>query len=130
MLCLPGLVSASDQCQHDEVILNSVTTSVRDLGSCIWFLEDPDHAFSFSEIADENLHAFTRHDGGVLNFGYTEPAYWARFDLRVGAEAALSDWILELALPLVDEVVLYVVNNYAMVHSGDLARVEGLNRRH
>ncbi|MBO6851027.1 MAG: histidine kinase, partial [Marinobacter sp.] len=104
---LAGLVSASAQCQDDHIVLNSATTSVRDLGSCIWYLEDPDHSLGFNDVVEEADHSFTRHNGGVLNFGYTESAYWARFDLRVGAGAALSDWILELALPLVDEVVLY-----------------------
>ncbi|MGB1949593.1 MAG: 7TMR-DISM family protein [Marinobacter sp.] len=108
---LPGLVSASAQCQDDHIVLNSATTSVRDLGSCIWYLEDPDHSLGFNDVVEEADHSFTRHNGGVLNFGYTESAYWARFDLRVGAGAALSDWILELALPLVDEVVLYVVQD-------------------
>ncbi len=110
-LTLPGLASASKQCHDGHIVLNSATTSVRDLGSCIWYLEDPDHSLGFNDVVGEADHGFTRHNGGVLNFGYTQSAYWARFDLRVGAGAALSDWILELALPLVDEVVLYVVQD-------------------
>ncbi|MFL1456821.1 response regulator [Marinobacter sp. GN3S48] len=114
-LCLSTVTAASDQCQDGNIVLNSATTSVRDLGNCVWFLEDPDHSLGFNDIVSETAPAFTRHEGGVLNFGYTESAYWVRFDVRVGAGAALSDWILELALPLVDEVVLYVVQDGELV---------------
>ncbi len=59
--------------------------------------------------------AFTRHDGGVLNFGYTESAYWVRLDLRPGKNPDQTDWILELALPLVDEVALFMVRHGTLV---------------
>ncbi|WP_297797420.1 response regulator [uncultured Marinobacter sp.] len=114
-LCFSSIATANEQCQDGDIVLSSDTTNVRDLGNCVWFLEDPDHTLSFNDIVDEAAHPFTRHEGGVLNFGYTESAYWTRFDLRARAGAADSDWILELALPLVDEVVLYVVQDGKVV---------------
>lgn len=111
ILCFSSFATASEPCQNGDIVLTGGTSSVRDLGNCVWFLEDPDHSLGINDVIDEAAHPFTRHEGGVLNFGYTESAYWVRFDLRVGAGAALSDWILELALPLVDEVVLYVVRD-------------------
>ena len=112
---IPASAMAQERCQDGEIRLNNATSSVRDLGSCVWYLEDPEHTLGFNDILSGSAGAFTRHEGGVLNFGYTESAYWARFDLRVGAGAALTDWILELALPLVDEVVLYVVQDGELV---------------
>ncbi|MBL3556305.1 response regulator [Marinobacter sp. JB05H06] len=112
---IPASAVAQERCQDGEIRLNDATSSVRDLGSCVWYLEDPEHTLGFNDILSGSAGSFTRHEGGVLNFGYTESAYWARFDLQVGAGAALTDWILELALPLVDEVVLYVVQDGELV---------------
>lgn len=114
-MVIPAAAMAQERCQDGEIRLNEATSSVRDLGSCIWYLEDPEHTLDFNDILAGSAEPFTRHEGGVLNFGYTESAYWARFDLQVGAGAALTDWILELALPLVDEVVLYVVQDGELV---------------
>ena len=114
-IIIPASAAAQERCQDGEIVLNSATSSVRDLGSCIWYLEDPEHAVDFNDILSGDTAPFTRHEGGVLNFGYTESAYWARFDVEVGAGAALTDWILELALPLVDEVVLYLVRDGELI---------------
>ena len=114
-IIIPASAAAQERCQDGEIVLNSATSSVRDLGSCIWYLEDPEHAVDFNDILSGDTAPFTRHEGGVLNFGYTESAYWARFDVEVGAGAALTDWILELALPLVDEVVLYLVQDGELI---------------
>lgn len=112
---VPAAVGAQQGCHGDALILGSGTASVRDLGDCIWYLEDADQTLTFNEVKDRGLNAFTRHDGGVLNFGYTESAYWTRFDLRTRGTASATDWILELALPLVDEVRLYVVRGGELV---------------
>ena len=114
-IIIPASAAAQERCQDGEIVLNSATSSVRDLGSCIWYLEDPEHTLDFNDILSGDTAPFTRHEGGVLNFGYTESAYWARFDVEVGAGAALTDWILELALPLVDEVVLYLVRDGELI---------------
>ena len=115
VIVTPASAMAQERCQDGEIQLNDATSSVRDLGSCVWYLEDPEHTLGFNDILAGTAGPFTRHEGGVLNFGYTESAYWARFDLQVGAGAALTDWILELALPLVDEVVLYLVQDGELV---------------
>ncbi|WP_250832077.1 response regulator [Marinobacter sediminum] len=107
----PAVASAQDRCREGAIILTASTSSVRDLGSCIWYREDPDQALTVQDIQADGLTAFTRHEGGVLNFGYTESAYWIRFDLLTRDHGADTDWIFELALPLVDEVQLYLVRN-------------------
>ena len=115
---LPVKASAQEGCHNGNIIITQTTSSVRDLENCIWYLEDPEHALSIGDIMaadDEGDGAFTRHTGGVLNFGYTESAYWTRFDLKPNAGNDSRRYILELALPLVDEVRLYLVRDGKVV---------------
>ncbi|WP_376770958.1 response regulator [Marinobacter arenosus] len=113
---LPAAAGAQEACREGDLVLSTGTASVRDLGSCIWYLEDPEQQLTFGEVRDRGLGAFTRHEGGVLNFGYTESAYWTRFDIRTRGTDGVTEWILELALPLVDEVRMYLVRDGELVH--------------
>jgi PAS domain S-box-containing protein len=112
----PVSASAQEACRHGAIVLTSNTSSIRDLGRCIWYLEDPDQKMTLKEVEAAGLAAFTQNTGGVLNFGYTESAYWTRFDLRTPWDVTNTDWILELALPLVDDVQLYVVRDGLLVN--------------
>ncbi len=112
---LSSSASIQPACRDGSLVLNSSTTAVRDLSRCIWYLEDPQQQLEFNTVKDRGLSAFTRHERGVLNFGYTESAYWVRFDVRTLGSAGANDWILELALPLVDEVRLYLVQGGEVV---------------
>ncbi|WP_417512785.1 response regulator [Marinobacter sp.] len=111
----PDLASAREQCRDGQIVLKNGTESVRDFGGCISYLEDAGQLYFLPDILAMEPERFTRHESGVLNFGYTESAYWTRFDLRADTEEAGSEWILELALPLVDEVVLYLVRDGELV---------------
>lgn len=111
---MPASASAAGPCHDGEIVLDGGIESIRDLGGCIWYLEDPGQELTLDEVRALESGAFTRHEGGVLNFGYTESAYWVRLDLRSVGNPDQNGWILELALPLVDEVTLF------MVRDGDL----------
>lgn len=112
---VPGLASAGEQCRNGQVVLKNSTESVRDFGGCISYLEDAGQLYLLPDILAMEPERFTRHESGVLNFGYTESAYWTRFDLRADTGEAGTEWILELALPLVDEVVLYLVRDGELI---------------
>jgi PAS domain S-box-containing protein len=112
---VPAVASAQEFCRNGAIELVSGTSSIRDLGTCIWYLEDRGHKLSLKDVEAGGLEAFTRNAGGVPNFGYTESAYWVRFDLRTASDVTNTNWILELALPLVDEVQLYVVRDDKLV---------------
>ncbi len=114
-LLLPVFAFAKSGCQNGEIFLSTTTASVSDLGNCIWYLEDADHELSIGQILAGESSAFNRHDGGILNFGYTESAYWTRFDLNVPSGTESPTYILELALPLVDEVTLFLVRNNQVI---------------
>ncbi|MDO6441876.1 7TM diverse intracellular signaling domain-containing protein [Marinobacter sp. 2_MG-2023] len=111
----PAVASASEPCRNGQILLQKGMESVRDFGGCISYLEDAGQLYLLPDILALEPERFTRHESGVLNFGYTESAYWTRFDLRTDTGEAGSDWILELALPLVDEVVLYLVRDGELV---------------
>ncbi|HBF93000.1 MAG TPA: histidine kinase, partial [Marinobacter adhaerens] len=106
---MPASASAAGPCHDGEIVLDGGIESIRDLGGCIWYLEDPGQELTLDEVRALESGAFTRHEGGVLNFGYTESAYWVRLDLRSAGNPDQNGWILELALPLVDEVTLFMV---------------------
>lgn len=111
----PIPAGAADTCREGEVVLDDGVGSIRNLGGCIWYLEDPAQTLTLDEVRSLGEQAFTLHQGGVLNFGYTESAYWVRVDLRAANGLDQHDWILELALPLVDEVALYMVRDSSLV---------------
>lgn len=110
------LALAQDRCQDDVVVIND-NHEHYDLASCVWYLEDPTGDLALSDIRQSDKHPFTRHQGGMLNFGYTDSTYWARFDLKVQNRDISPEWILELALPLVDKATLYVIQNGNLVES-------------
>ncbi|WP_372965781.1 response regulator [Marinobacter sp.] len=111
-IVLPSLVLAQTGSCHDgQLLLGDNTESIRDLGGCLSYIEDRDHSLTIGQVLALSPGDFTHHNGGVLNFGYTESAYWARFDLNARNLKSSSDWMLELALPLVDEVRLYLVRD-------------------
>src|SRR5690554_1806469 len=115
VVSLPSLVQAKSACPAGSVVLDSTTSSVRNLDGCIWYLEDAGHELAIDDILAMPEEQFSLHRGGVLNFGYTDSAYWTRFDLTTRGSQVASNWILELALPLVDEVWLYVVRDGRVV---------------
>jgi len=115
MTLVPGLAGAQEQCQNGQLVLKSSTESIRDFGGCISYLEDAGQLYFLPDILTMEPKRFTQHESGVLNFGYTESAYWTRFDVRADTGEAGTEWILELALPLVDEVVLYLVRDGELV---------------
>ncbi|WP_228289207.1 response regulator [Marinobacter salinisoli] len=119
LLVLSAMLSPAhagqNPCRDGMLVLGSGTSSVQDLSGCLWYLEDPAQSLSFHDIKDRGLRAFRRHDGGTLNFGYTDSAYWVRVDVRPVGTAADTNWILELALPLVDDVRLYLVRDGELV---------------
>ncbi len=111
-----GLARAQDRCQDDVVVIND-NRQQYDLASCVWYLEDPTGDLGLSDIRQQDKHPFTRHQGGMLNFGYTDSTYWARFDLKTRNRDISPEWILELALPLVDKATLYVIRNGNLVET-------------
>lgn len=110
LLCLlaPASVSAAGKGCHDAPVEVGASEDRLGLAWCLWYLEDPSGELSLEDVRAKDLdEAFRKHDGGVLNFGYTESAYWVRFDLEYSGDAPVER-LLELSLPLVDHVSVHV----------------------
>lgn len=115
VFALPALALAQSGCRDGQLVLADSTESIRDLNGCLAYLEDPGQSQTIEQVLALSPDRFTGHEGGVLNFGYTDSAYWTRFDLSTRQLDRPSDWILELALPLVDEVRLYLVRDGRLI---------------
>lgn len=128
VLLVPGLVHANTDCRGGDIILDRSTASVPELGGCLWYREDPEQSLVLDDLR-AGPEKMIRHDGGVLNFGYTDSAYWTRFNLSTRRLDARSDWVLELALPLVDDVRLYLVRDGQLVEQRQTGYQESWERR-
>ncbi|MBZ0335442.1 7TM diverse intracellular signaling domain-containing protein [Marinobacter sp. AL4B] len=115
VIALPSQTFAQSGCRDGVLSLGNGSEGIRDLNGCLAYLEDPDQSFSFEDVRNLPLGQFNRHYEGVLNFGYTESAYWTRLDVSTRELQGPADWMLELALPLVDDVRLYVVRDGRLV---------------
>nr|WP_165857287.1 7TM diverse intracellular signaling domain-containing protein [Marinobacter sp. JSM 1782161] len=119
-LLVPALSQAAQSACHQAPIRVSPGTEHIDLASCLWYLEDPGAQMTLSQARQADLDgAFRSHDGGILNFGYTESAYWARLDLQVDGARPLPR-ILELSLPLVDHIALHVYRDGRLAEQREL----------
>ena len=105
---------ASQACSEKPAVLDSGRASYN-LSQCVWYLEDPGRTLTLDDILGDAAPPFQRHEGKLLNFGYTESVYWTRFDFATSSRGGPQQWILELALPLVDDVDLYLVREGRLV---------------
>ena len=129
VLVLPSVAKAQNACRDGQIMLDHNTGSIPDLGECLWYLEDPEQSLTIDEVRAAGGERLTRHQGGVLNFGYTGSAYWTRFDLSTRRLTSRSDWILELALPLVDDVRLYLVRDGQLVEQRQTGYLDSWDER-
>ncbi len=73
------------------------------------YLEDPGHQFDIRSVQREFASGrFQAGDDEVLNFGFTQSAYW--FHVRVtNQNADAREWVLETQYPIMDEIDAYFV---------------------
>ncbi|MFV8572187.1 response regulator [Marinobacter sp. SBS5] len=126
---LPSLTLAQPGCRDGVLSLGDGSEGIRDLNGCLAYLEDPDQSLTFEEVLNLPLGKFNRHHEGVLNFGYTDSAYWTRLEVSARDLQGPADWMLELALPLVDEVRLYVVRDGRLVEQRRAGYYDNWNDR-
>ncbi|MGC8119719.1 response regulator [Marinobacter sp. VGCF2001] len=129
VLVLPAEGQAQNACRDGLIVLDHNTDSVPGLGECLWYLEDPEQSLGIEEVRTASRDTLIRHQGGVPNFGYTESAYWTRFDLSTRRLSSGSGWILELALPLVDDVRLYLVRDGQLVEQRQTGYLDSWEER-
>jgi len=76
------------------------------IGRWLEIVEDPSGAWTLADVTGEKAALFRRSERTVPGFGFTRSTYWMR--LVVSNPSAQSyRWFLELAYPMLDDVVLY-----------------------
>lgn len=85
------------------------------VGNELSYLKDPESRLTINEVINQPEEAFTQSTGDVLNFGISKSTYWLKLD--VINDAVEEDHLLELAYPILDEVVFYEVKNGEVVRT-------------
>ena len=115
LLVVLGLVAAAAHAAADgAALLLERTADSFDLAGRVQVLADPDRAFTIDDVHAAPLarrFAPLARPAGGINFGFTDAAYWLRFDVRVPDDAASGEfarWFLEVGYPSLDRVEVYV----------------------
>lgn len=86
-----------------------------DIGNKVMFLEDPDGKMSFEQVSSEAFSSeFMASEQVILNFGFTESAYWLKFSFDNPRD---EDLVLELAHAFLPQADLYYRDDDGEVQS-------------
>jgi len=114
-------VFSQDSNQPASVILTNEQTKYP-LGLHLEYLEDPTGELTITQVsAPEYSAQFIPSREEMLNFGINPNAHWVRF--RLQNQSDLEQWLLEVALPPLDYVDLYLPRpdgTYQRKAGGDL----------
>lgn len=101
---LAGLLLLFFNSQGKDLIVFSDTMSNRYIGKGTFILEDKDRTLSLEDVIQRH-RAFKKTEYDVPNLGVSTSHFWIRFSVVNKSRDELI--MLELAYPLMDEVVLY-----------------------
>lgn len=76
------------------------------VGKEMLYVEDPSHTLFIEQVLSGNNIAWQPIQKASPNFGFTESAFWFRFDL-VNQTASEAEVYLELPIPFLDNIKLY-----------------------
>lgn len=92
--------------QTNQLVLHNTMTRELVGNECFYF-KDTKGEFGIDEMIALPDEKFTQSPGNVLNFGISKSTYWLK--LNVINDAVEIDHLLELAYPILDEIVFYEV---------------------
>lgn len=77
------------------------------LQASVQYLEDPDGQWDLETVRSADFDSKWKNGSGhTLNFGYSNSAYWIRFQVR-HTQASSDKWIVELGYTLLDRIDFY-----------------------
>lgn len=76
------------------------------LSTYLEILEDPGREMGIKEVSESTAFVHNRRD--VPNFGFTASNIWLRFRVANGSDSDVEEWILDLEVPSMEEVDLYL----------------------
>jgi len=81
------------------------------LGGHLQYLADPDGELGLQDVLDPRRRSDWRDvEQDIPNFGYTDDAYWLRFQLANRA-GDCDEYLLEVAYPLLDDITFFQVQD-------------------
>ena len=124
LLVVLALVTAVPHAAAAGLLLERTGDSF-DLAGRVQVLADPDRAFTIDDVRATPLagrFAPLARPAGDINFGFTDAAWWLRFDVRVPDDATggeFARWFLEVGYPSLDRVEVYVGTAREPLVAGD-----------
>ena len=103
----------SSKLTADVLLDEKVKTGSISLANEISYLEDVDGSLEYSDVSTMG-QAFTALRDSSINFGYTKSTYWIRTVVKSTSQDS-SQWLLEIAYPLLDEIIVYERDQYGKV---------------
>lgn len=94
--------------------INELTDYPIQVGSGMLYLTDPEHELEIQDLLS-SPRSWNTINRRSPNFGFTETAYWFRFNLTNSSQQAQQVFI-ELPIPFLDEVRLYQMQDRAVIH--------------
>ncbi|MFY7788460.1 MAG: 7TM-DISM domain-containing protein, partial [Thermoflexibacteraceae bacterium] len=108
--------------RNPHLIVLSPEYKTYKLAKQIFFLEDKEKTLIVDEVEKPNYqHRFELYPKKTINFGYTNSAFWLKFQVKnLQPEEA---WFLEISYPLLDHIEFYSQKSdstWAMIKLGDM----------
>ncbi|MDM8539068.1 7TM-DISM domain-containing protein, partial [Desulfobacterales bacterium HSG17] len=119
----PEKESAAGDYLQQQIILKKGTDKYS-LGTYLFYLEDKKGQWSVHDVKKSPLfEKFTRSDVEIPNFGFTNSVYWLKCTLLFPEQPSYEKkWFLEMAYPLIDNIVLYIPqakDKFTIIKGGD-----------
>ncbi len=114
------IVPLKELSAFQKIVLNHNTIENK-IGLNISVLEDKTRQYSIKDVVSKDIaKLFIPSDKEVLNYGFTDSAYWIKFDV-VNPYNRSFNWLLEISYPMLDNIQLFIKTNhgYKMRRAGD-----------
>lgn len=87
-----------------------------EISGCVQHFEDGTRDLGISDLLQfPDEYPFAPPEEGILNYGYTSANVWVRFEIDTSRLSDPSYWLLQLELPLADDVAAFLVQDGQVV---------------
>lgn len=84
----------------------------QNLAGVLAYLEDKDGTLALADLLqDDARFAWHISEQPILNFGFTDAVYWARFDVESPSTPQEQNLFLEISYPLLDDIRVYLLQD-------------------
>ena len=106
LACLPPLAYSSAEKGVPSVSYSADSSFPINVGTQMLFLEDVEHAYTFEQVLATPNMAWSTIEKASPNFGFSQSAYWFRFNLK-NLEPDIQDVLIEVPIAFLDSIKLY-----------------------